>query len=115
MPHAKFDTAHLDGTGSLTVSGPIHFAEEEQTNTMVTSLSFVVVQGDVFAHGVGSVAGTGDWGGVAKVADKLSKGLAQGFGVVMLVRRAQPATAATPGNPAVVETLNWSESLTITS
>jgi hypothetical protein len=121
MPKSQFDTAHLDGTGSLTVSGPIYFAEEEQLTTMVTSLSFVVVQGDEFVQGSGSVQGQGDWGGVAKLADQLEKGPAHGFGAMMLVTRAQPATVAsgtqpaTPARPPVVQTLTWSEAVTITS
>jgi hypothetical protein len=120
MPHAQFDTAQWDGVDEVTVSGPIGFAAEEQQTTMVTSLSFVLVQGDVFVRGSGSVDGKGLWGGTATKAGQFHEGPAQGFGVAMLVRRAQPATAATaaqpatPARPPVVQTFTWSEAITIT-
>ncbi len=111
MPYSRFDTAQLDGSGSVTVSGPINFAEDEQEKTVVTSLNFVLVQGNVFAHGAGDAHGEGSWAGVAKSADKLSTGPAQGHGVAMLVREAEQADAP---RPPVVQTVAWSEAITIT-
>lgn len=115
MPHAQFDTAQLDGSGTVVVSGPISFAQDEQEVTVVASLDFVLVQDDVFVAGRGSVEGKGRWGGQSNVADKLLARPAQAFGIAVLVRRAQPATATTPARRPVVQTLTWSEAITITS
>jgi hypothetical protein len=115
MAYSKFDAAELDGKGGVTVSGPINFAAEEQGTTVVTSLNFVLVQGDVFVHGAGATRGEGGWGGQAELADELVAGEpAQGFGVALLVRRAQEATQEAAAHPPVVQTLNWSETITIT-
>ena len=63
----------------------------------------------------GAVKGEGSWGGQAELADELVAGQpAQGFGVALLVRRAQEATHDAPARPPVVQTLNWSETITIT-
>lgn len=115
MAYSKFDAAELDGKGNVIVSGPIHFAEDEQGTTVVTSLNFVLVQGDVFVRGEGAVKGEGSWGGQAELAGELvAKRPAQGFGVALLVRRAQEATHEAAAHPPVVQTLNWSETITIT-
>jgi hypothetical protein len=121
MAYSRFTAAELDGTGKVTVSGPMHFAEEEQDETVVSPVNFVLVQGDVFVRGSGSVKGEGSWGGTADAADELEAGkAAQGYGVALLVRRAQEATPAAAGAPAeparppVVEVLAWSETVTIT-
>jgi len=119
MAYSQFDTAQLDGSGTLTVSGPINFAADEQQTTVVTALNFVLVQGDTFVRGHGSVDGKGLWAGEATKADQLAAGPAQAFGMAVLVRRAQPAaaaTATTPATPAqspLVQTLTWSEPITI--
>ena len=122
MPYSRFDTAQLHEGGKVTVTGPIHFAEDEQLTTVVKSLAFVLVQGDVFVHGLGSVRGSGSWSGDADLADELRAGEpAQGFGVALLVRRAEeampetPETPATAARPPVVQTLTWSEAITITN
>jgi hypothetical protein len=122
MAYSRFDTAQLQAGGKVTVTGPIHFAQDEQLTTVVESLSFVLVQGNVFVHGDGSVNGKGTWSGTADLADKLRAGEpAQGFGVALLVRRATPATPAGPDTPAtaasppVVQMLTWSEAITITT
>ena len=115
MAYSRFDTAELDGSGTLTVSGPINFAEDEQGTTVVTSLNFVLVQGDVFVRGEGAARGGGSWGGLAEAADELVAGEpAQGFGVALLVRRVQEATQEAAAQPPVVQTLNWSETIKIT-
>ena len=115
MAYSKFDAAELDGKGNLIVSGPINFAEDEQGTTVVTSLNFVLVQGDVFVRGEGAARGGGSWGGLAEAADELVAGEpAQGFGVALLVRRAQEATQEAAAQPPVVQTLNWSETIKIT-
>jgi len=112
MAYSRFDTAELDGNGTLTVSGPINFAEDEQVTTFVASLHFVVVQGEVFVDGAGFTRGEGSWGGEAELADELVAGEpAQGFGVAQLVKRAQES----PARPPVVQTLSWSETITITT
>jgi len=111
MPYSRFDTAQLDGSGSVIVSGPIEFADDEQGTTVVASLSFVLVQGDAFVHGVGDARGKGSWSGEAGAADELTEGPAQGYGVALLVRRADEKLA----RPPVVATLSWSEAITITA
>ncbi len=110
MPYSRFDTAQLDGSGSIIVSGPIEFADDEQGTTVVASLSFVLVQDDVFVHGVADSRGKG-WSGEAGAADELTEGPAQGYGVALLVRRADQKLA----RPPVVATLSWSEAITITA
>ena len=120
MPYSRFDTAQWNGTDTVTVTGPIGFAPDEQLKTVVTSLDFVLVQGNFFVQGSAPVDGKGGWAGTAKKANNFREGPAQGFGVALLVRRAQPATAATAGEPAtparppVVQALTWSEAITIT-
>jgi hypothetical protein len=121
MGFSRFTAAELDGKGSVTVSGPMHFAEDERDETVVSDVNFVLVQGDVFVRGSGSVKGEGNWGGTADLADALEAGKpAQGYGVALLVRRPQEATPATddapeqPARPPVVQVLAWSETLTIT-
>ena len=115
MAYSQFDSAQLDGSGTVVVSGPIHFAQDEQEVTVVESLNFVLVQDDVFVAGRGSVEGKGRWGGQSNVADKLLAGPAQAFGMAVLVRRAQAATTATPASRPVVQMLTWSEAITITT
>jgi hypothetical protein len=120
MPYSRFDTAQLDG-GTVTVTGPIHFAEDEHKTTALRSLSFVLVQDDESVHGFGSVRGQGLWSGEADLAGEFHAGPAQGFGVAVLVRRAEPATHGTaeepaaPARPPVVQMLTWSEAITITT
>ena len=120
MAHARFDTAQWDGVDEVTVSGPIGFGADEEQTTMVTSLNFVLVQDNRFVHGSGSVDGKGLWAGTAKKANQFHEGPAQGFGTATLVRRAQPAAAATatspatPARPPLVQMLTWSEAITIT-
>jgi hypothetical protein len=109
MAYSRFETAQWDGVDKVTVGGPIRFAEDERGTTVVTSLNFVLVQGDEFVPGSGSVDGKGDWGGVAEGANKFGEGPAQGFGVAVLVTRPQPATPE-----PVVQMLTWSEAITIT-
>jgi hypothetical protein len=120
MPYSRFDTARWNGTDEVTVTGPIGFAADEQGKVVVTSLNFVLVQGNVFVRGSARVDGKGPWTGKAENANNLREGPAQGFGAVMLVRRAQRAAAATaqkpatPAKPPVVEMLTWSEPIMIT-
>ena len=115
MPYAQFDTAELDGNGTVVVSGPINFAQDEQEAMVVASLNFVLVQDDVFVPGGGSAEGKGRWGGQGEVADKLLRGTRPGF----RHRAAREAGSARDGHdarePPVVQTLNWSEAITITS
>ena len=121
MGFSRFTSAELDGSGGITVNGPIFFAEDEQDETVVSPVNFALVQGDVFVRGSGSVRGEGSWGGTADAADELEAGKpAQGYGVALLVRRPQdaiPATAdeeAVAAAPPVVQVLAWSEAVMIT-
>ena len=110
MGFSQFEAAELDGAGSVTVSGPMHFAPQEQDQTFVSAVNFVLVQGNVFVPGSGSVRGVGRWGGTAEGADLLKAGEpAVGYGVALLVRRHQEATAETQERPPTVQILAWSE------
>ena len=118
MGFSRFDAAELDGSGSVTVRGPMLFSEEEQDRTVVLPVDFVLVQGDVFVHGSGSVRGVGNWGGTADGADLLEAGKpALGYGVTLLVRRPPEVTEqpddATVRSP-LVQVLAWSETMMIT-
>jgi hypothetical protein len=114
MAFSRFTAAELDGKGQVTVSGPMNFSEEERDETVVSDINFVLVQGGVFVRGSGSVKGEGNWGGAADLADELEAGkLAQGYGVALLVRRAQEATRDEPARPPVVQVLAWSEAVKI--
>jgi hypothetical protein len=120
MAYSRFDSVQLNGSGTVVVSGPINFAQDEQDVTVVASVNFVLVQDKVFVPGRGTAEGKGRWGGQSDKADKLSAGPAQGFGIAMLVREPQPATAATattpaiPASPPLVQMLTWSEPVKIT-
>ena len=114
MAYSRFDSAELDGKGQVTVSGPMNFSEEERDETVVSDINFVLVQGNEFVRGSGSVKGEGNWAGTADLADALEpKKLAQGYGVALLVRRAQEATAGEDKRPPVVQVLAWSEAVEI--
>ena len=121
MGFSRFTAAELDGSGGVTVSGPIKFAEDEQDDTVVSNVNFVLVQGDVFVRGSGAVRGEGNWGGTGELADELKANeLALGYGVALLIKRPQEATPATddaeaePARPPVVQVLAWSEAVMIT-
>ena len=121
MGFSRFDSAELDGSGKVRVSGPIRFAEDEQGETVATPVTFALVQGDVFVFGDGAVRGEGNWAGEADLADELKANeLALGYGVALLIKRPQDATPATdrapaaPARPPVVQVLAWSEAVMIT-
>ena len=115
MAFTRFLTAQLDGSGGVTVTGPMEFSPDEQATMEVTSLHFVLVQGDVFVPGaVSSVRGAGSWAGTADLADELQPGAAMGHGVALMVQRAQEAAGGKPATQPVVQTLSWSEPITIT-
>lgn len=115
MAFSRFLTAQLDGSGGVTVTGPMEFAADEQATMEVTSLHFVIVQGDVFVPGAASsVRGSGSWAGSADLADELQPGAAMGHGVALIVRTAQEAADGKPATHPMVQTLSWSEPITIT-
>ena len=121
MGFSRFESAKVDGSGTVRVKGPIRFAADEQGETVATPVTFALVQGDVFVFGDGAVRGQGEWGGSADLADELKANeLAQGYGVALLIKRPQEATPATddaeaePARPPVVQLLAWSEAVMIT-
>jgi hypothetical protein len=110
MPFSRIKSAQLiPGGKEVSVSGPMEFAPE-QAGTDVLSITFVLVRGANFAHGIVVPDGAGAiWTKTVPVFGTFHVGdTVQAFGVAMLL---SPEDVDTPTR--IVETLTWSEPLRI--
>jgi hypothetical protein len=103
MPFSQFKTTTLDANGKLHVSGPFVLALPEEEKE-VTSLQFLVMQGDEFVAGEGGADDGGTWEGSVDHANNLALGPAEAFGIAVLVNS---------GPPLAFETYSWADKIAL--
>ena len=111
MAFSKITSAQLTPDGDeVTVTGPMSFSEDE-AETDVLAVHFVLVRGEDFAHGTTVPNGAGsEWSETVGVFGSFQAGdTVQGFGVALMLAKLADSQIGT----RAVQVVTWSDLVTI--